>query len=191
MRIDVLSGETTKVRRKKIVPQHQFIKQSMDTTSLKIDSETMNRREAAAAGDFSGGHWNKAQREALEIAFKQGKLMVEEESDEASALISPRGMVTSPRHRRAGNDSEPVRPQGSVIKSPRHRSPTEKPSETKKEVPTRKDAPKKWQDPSDLNFIKLKKWLLAAGCPKSDVDGAMNKAQLLKLVPRYRTTQGQ
>ena len=45
--------------------------------------------------------------------------------------------------------------------------------------------PKKWQDPSELNFMKLKKWLIVAGAPKSEVDSKPNKPQLLRMVPRY------
>ena len=42
-------------------------------------------------------------------------------------------------------------------------------------------------DPASLNFIKLKKWLVAAGCPKSDVDACTGKEQLMEILPKYYT----
>ena len=40
-------------------------------------------------------------------------------------------------------------------------------------------------DPADLNFMKLKKWLVAHGCPEEEVKGKMNKEELLKILPKY------
>jgi len=42
-------------------------------------------------------------------------------------------------------------------------------------------------NPAELNFIKLKKWLKEAGCPKETVDAATGKDQLLEILPQYYT----
>ena len=45
-------------------------------------------------------------------------------------------------------------------------------------------------DPSQLTYMELKKWLAHAGCPTSELDAAMDKAELLLLLPRYYQPSG-
>ena len=226
IRIDVLSGARDRVRRKKAVSKPQYIKQAMDTASLKLDDQTVKRRDAAAGGDFSDPHWTGEQRRALDMAFKEGKLTASAEEEDLPQ--SPRSPRSAPR--RGSKDSARASSaiaaiEGSALpvssaKTPPPRGRSASPGEaTSTEIATKpvsvkeraaaaaatgvtshaakttekhvvekaiKDPiPKKWQDPSELNFMKLKKWLIAAGAPKEEVQLAPNKPQLLRMVPRF------
>ena len=41
-------------------------------------------------------------------------------------------------------------------------------------------------DPEGLNFMKLKKWLAAAGCPKEELNKCVDKDGLMVLLPQYK-----
>ena len=41
-------------------------------------------------------------------------------------------------------------------------------------------------EPEGLNFMKLKKWLAAAGCPADDLNKCVDKDALMLLLPQWR-----
>lgn len=41
-------------------------------------------------------------------------------------------------------------------------------------------------DPESLNFMKLKKWLATAGCPKDDLNKCVDKDALMVLLPQWK-----
>ena len=41
-------------------------------------------------------------------------------------------------------------------------------------------------DPTELPYMKLKKWLVAAGAPKAKLDKCFDKDSLLIILPEYR-----